>query len=103
MKRDRAAQTRVRTHKSIFFTSTFVVALCTALVTLSLVVSSMLSAEKFADGSTRSRGLEVSRLVAQQAGGAIKFGKSDVLADLLNDTAANPSLVSAHAIRNDGS
>ncbi len=92
----------VPTHKSLFFTSTFVVALCTAMVALSLGLESMRATGKLAADTTRSRGVEVTALLAQQAGGALRFGKVEALETLLNGTTSSDFASSALAAKPDG-
>ncbi|WP_172293903.1 methyl-accepting chemotaxis protein [Pseudoruegeria sp. HB172150] len=93
---------RTTIYRSIFFKSTFIVALCTALVTLSLEIASYYSIRDFADNATRARGEEVTRLIGQQAGGALRFGKTEALEELLGRSAESDAVSGAAAVKPNG-
>jgi len=76
---------RARAYKSVFFTSTLIVALCTMVVTASLMWLSHNDSLRRADDGIRMRAGEVTMLIAKQAGGALKFGKVDVFEGLFTD------------------
>ena len=73
------AAPHVFVQSSVFLTSTLIVAFCTAIVSASLTFSSFNSARNLTDDSVRLRALEVTQLIAQQVGGALKFSKGDVI------------------------
>lgn len=96
---------RVFTQSSVFLTSTLIVACCTAIVSASLQFSSFRASQNLTDDSVRLRGLEVTQLIAQQLGGAVKFSKDGVIGDTFSDAIAlsEGAAVSAVAISADGS
>ncbi len=96
---------RVFTQSSVFLTSTLIVACCTAIVSASLQFSSFRASQNLTDDSVRLRGLEVTQLIAQQVGGALKFSKNSAIDRVFSDAIAlsEGAAVSAVAISADGS
>jgi methyl-accepting chemotaxis protein len=74
-----------RAYKSVFFTSSLIVAFCTIVVTASLTYMSYTATQRNTDDGVRIRAGEVTTLIAKQAGGALKFGKTEVFDGLFND------------------
>lgn len=95
---------QVFTQSSVFLTSTMIVAICTAIVSASLQFSALRSSQNLTDESVQLRGLEVTQLIAQQVGGALKFSKSDAIGAIFSDAIAlsDGAAVSAVALMADG-
>lgn len=74
-----------RAYKSVFFTSTVVVAFCTIVVTVALSFMSYSSTNRNTDDGVKMRSGEVTTLIAKQSGGALKFGKTSVFEELFTD------------------
>lgn len=74
-----------RAHKSVFITSSLIVAFCTIVVTASLSYMSYTASQTNTDDGVRIRAGEVTTLIAKQAGGALKFGKTEVFDGLFKD------------------
>jgi len=98
MTRHTSDPAHVRTHRSIFFVSTFVVALCTAMVTLVLLITAIQSSNTIVSQMTRSRAADITGLVAAQTGGAIRFGKVEALDATLADITGSAYVVHATAL-----
>lgn len=96
---------RIFAQSSVFMTSTLIVAFCTAIVSASLQFSSFKSSQNLTDEGVRLRGLQVTQLISQQVGGALKFSKGDVIAEIFSEAIAisEGAVVSAAAISADGS
>lgn len=74
--------------RSVFFRTSLLVAISIAAVTLALEIASITAVMRFANDTVRQRGIEVTRLVSDQAGGAIRFGKVEALDKLMSETLA---------------
>ncbi len=90
--------------RSVFVRSALLMALSTAAVAATLVVLSMNSALEIADKSVRTQAIDSTSFIAEQAGGALRYGKPEQL-DTLFDKAlrnANGAAMSAIAIDSEG-
>ena len=90
--------------RSLFLTITAVSGLCTALAVGFIYFASLLQTQETARQNLINQADQVTRLVADQTGGAIKFGKEDVLNLLFQDTIRNShgQVALALAVNSDG-
>jgi len=78
-----------RTSRSLFVVSAAVITVCILAVAATMAVLTLISARSTAEAIIRLRAHEVTGLVAMQSGGALRFGKPEVLDPLFKGVLAD--------------